>query len=132
MYLVFIWGLIILIFLQPNLIHVLNSSILGRGLIVLSVILFNLKHKKSGLIYLLFIMLAINSIPDRMEGLEALSPEEYSDDLVIHYTDREKTEKQMITPKPDNIVSLITPLDNNDEPLPSEPTTESFNYSRFP
>lgn len=133
MYLVFIWGLILFVFLQPSLIQLLNSSILGRAFIVFSVILFYIKQKFAGFVYLLFIMMAINSIPDRMEGFEPLSPEEIPDNLVIHYTDREKTEKKIITPKSSNNMPMITTMEDI-EPSPSEPTTtESFlGYSKFP
>jgi hypothetical protein len=51
MYLVFIWGLILFIFLQPNLIQLLDSSILGRALIVFSVLLFSIKHQISAFIF---------------------------------------------------------------------------------
>ncbi len=134
MYLVFIWGLILFIFLQPNLIQLLDSSILGRALIVFSVLLFSIKHQISAFIYLFFIMMAINSVADRMENFEPLSPEEIPDNLIIHYTDREKTEKKIITPKSsNNIPIIITPIEFI-EPSPSDPfTTETFlGYSKFP
>jgi len=133
MYLVFIWGIILFVFLQPQLIQLLDSSILGRALIVFSVIAFYIKQKFAGFVYLLCIMMAINTIADRMEGFEPLSPEEIPDNLIIHYTDREKTEKKMITPKSSNDMPMITPMEDV-EPSPNEPTTtESFlGYSKFP
>jgi hypothetical protein len=128
--------MLILVLSQPIFIKMLNSSILGRIAIIVSAIFLGLQNPILGFVYAFFIIAAISSESVGVENFSRnnnnLEPSQFETEKVVE--DREKIEKQLITPTSFNTNEpIISPLeyDEIDEPSANEPETgESFlNYS---
>ena len=121
---------------QPNFIKMMYSNILGRIILLISILFCTYKNQMLGLVYvfLLIVILKMNPNEEYVENFSSTSPYPavYDDNVESEIsTDREKMEKKMITPISSNdSVPTITPLMydyDNIEPVASEPiTTETF------
>ena len=121
---------------QPKFVKMVYSSILGRIILLISIIFCTYKNHILGFVYafLLIVILKMDPSVDYVEkfGPNNAYPAVYDDNVESEIsTDREKMEKKMITPvSSKNSVAIITPLTydyDNIEPTASEPvTTEPF------
>jgi hypothetical protein len=114
----------IVIILQPNIVDMLNSSILGRTFIVGSILFSSLQNHNIGLMIALIVIISLNMSNHlhvgNMEGMTLLAPEEIAPPVVKqNKNDCEKIEKQMITPKSSKH-EIITPEEPHGEPSPSD------------
>ena len=135
----YLYILITIIFLsQPKFVKMVYSSILGRIILLISIIFCTYKNHMLGFVYafLLIVILKMDPSEDYVEkfGPRYITPADYLNENELEpeiSTDREKMEKKMITPvSSKNSVAIITPLTydyDNIEPTASEPvTTEPF------
>lgn len=135
----YLYILLTIIFLsQPKFVKMVYSTILGRIILLISIIFCTYKNYMLGFVYvfLLIVILKMDPSEDYVEkfGPRYITPSDYNNEDEIDpeiSTDREKMEKKMITPVSSNdSVAIITPLVydyDNIEPTASEPaTTEPF------
>jgi len=122
--------LIIIILSQPEILNLLSTTILGRLLLIGSVVLCASINSTMGFIYI-FLIIGILSTSGILtsnvigiEGMTSLKPSEniYTNENTIG--DREKTES-LLKPKSSNGIPTISPLTIY-EPEPSDPDVESF------
>ena len=125
--------MLILVLSQPIFIKMLNSSILGRIAIIVSAIFLGLQNPMLGFVYAFFIIAAISSESVGVENFARnnnnnLEPSPFETEKVVE--DREKIEKQLITPNSyDTNTPIISPIEYEeiDEPSANEPdSSESF------
>lgn len=108
--LVFVFMLIVI---QPVIIKTLNSSSLGRLLLISSIIFCTVQNKLVGLALTVLSIAVLNETgPENFEAYEQEEEEEEEDETK---EDKEMIEKKMITPVSSyNVVPIITP--ENTEP----------------
>jgi hypothetical protein len=125
--------LIIIILSQPEILNLLSTTILGRLLLIGSVVLCASINSTMGFIYIFLIigilgshgvmsshvMMSGNS-SHGVEGMSSLKPNEY----VENKGDREKTES-LLKPKSSSDIPTISPITIY-EPEPSDPDIETF------
>ena len=119
--------LIIIILSQPEILNLLSNTILGRLLLIGSVILCASINSTMGFIYIFLIIgiLGSSSLVTSnvigIEGMLSITPIENSNE---NKGDREKTES-LLKPKSSNDIPTISPVTIY-EPEPSDPDVESF------
>jgi hypothetical protein len=120
--------LIIIILSQPEILNLLSTTILGRLLLIGSVVLCASINSTMGFIYIFLIIgiLSTNGILRNagIEGMTSLKPSENIYTNENTNGDREKTES-LLKPKSSNGIPTISPLTIY-EPEPSDPDVESF------
>ena len=122
--------LIIIILSQPEILNLLSTTILGRLLLIGSVVLCASINSTMGFIYIFLIIgilstnvLTTNGISSR-EGMSSVSPENINENKNKNKGDREKTES-LLKPKSSNDIPTISPITIY-EPEPSDPDIETF------
>ncbi len=122
--------LIIIILSQPEILNLLSTTILGRLLLIGSVVLCASINSTMGFIYIFLIIgilgshgvISGNNILSShgVEGMSSLKPNEY----IENKGDREKTES-LLKPKSSSDIPTISPITIY-EPEPSDPDIETF------
>lgn len=121
--------LIIIILSQPEILNLLSTTILGRLLLIGTVVLCASINSTMGFIYIFLIIGILGShsilrgdgiVSSGMEGMTTLKPNEY----IENKGDREKTES-LLKPKSSNDIPTISPVTIY-EPEPSDPDIETF------
>jgi hypothetical protein len=119
--------LIIIILSQPEILNLLSTTILGRLLLIGSVVLCASINSTMGFIYIFLIIgiLGSSSLVTSnvigIEGMSSITPIENSNE---NKGDREKTES-LLKPKSSNDIPTISPVTIY-EPEPSDPDIEQF------
>jgi len=127
--------LIIIILSQPEILNLLSTTILGRLLLIGSVVLCASINSTMGFVYIFLIIgilgsstLVTSSNVIGIEGMmSSLKPSENiytNENTSENKGDREKTES-LLKPKSSNSIPTISPLTIY-EPEPSDPDVESF------
>jgi len=114
--------LIIILLSQPEILRLLNANILGRLLLIGSVVLCASINSSMGFVYI-FLIIGILSSTSIKENMSSVIPDYINDakdtkDIAEVKGDREKTET-LLKPKSSNDVPTIAPLTIY-EPEPSE------------
>ena len=126
--------LIIIILSQPEILNLLSTTILGRLLLIGSVVLCASINSTMGFIYIFLIIgiLSTNGILSNnvigIEGMSLVTPENINTNTNTNTNenkgDREKTES-LLKPKSSNNIPTISPVTIY-EPEPSDPDIETF------
>ena len=124
--------LIIIILSQPEILNLLSTTILGRLLLIGSVVLCASINSTMGFIYIFLIIgiLSTNGILSNnvigIEGMSLVTPENINtnENENKNKGDREKTES-LLKPKSSNDIPTISPVTIY-EPEPSDPDIETF------
>jgi hypothetical protein len=126
--------LIIIILSQPEILNLLSTTILGRLLLIGSVVLCASINSTMGFIYIFLIIgiLSTNGILSNnvigIEGMSLVTPENINTNTNENKNknkgDREKTES-LLKPKSSNDIPTISPVTIY-EPEPSDPDIETF------
>jgi hypothetical protein len=124
--------LIIIILSQPEILNLLSTTILGRLLLIGSVVLCASINSTMGFIYIFLIIgiLSTNGILSNnvigIEGMSLVTPENTNtnENKNKNKGDREKTES-LLKPKSSNDIPTISPVTIY-EPEPSDPDIETF------
>lgn len=97
----------LLIVIQPSIIKTLNTTTLGRFILISSIIVCTLQNKLVGLALTVLSIAVLNETgPEYFEGYESVEEEEQEEQT----EDSEMMEKKMITPVSSyNIMPIITP-----------------------
>ena len=126
--------LIIIILSQPEILNLLSTTVLGRLLLIGSVVLCASINSTMGFIYIFLIIgilssrgiLSNNLSSSGIEGMSLVNPENINinENENENKGDREKTES-LLKPKSSNDIPTISPVTIY-EPEPSDPNIETF------
>jgi hypothetical protein len=119
--------LIIVLLSQPEILNLLSTTILGRLLLIGSVVLCASINSTMGFIYIFLIIGILGSstlVTSNVIGIEGMSSIPHIENTNENKGDREKTES-LLKPKSSNSIPTISPITIY-EPEPSDMDIETF------
>jgi hypothetical protein len=98
------------IVVQPNIIKMLNSSSLGRLMLISAIIFCTIQNQTAGLALTVLVIAVLNETGP--ENFDTYEPEEEVEEEEEEKEDSEMIEKKMLTPLSSyNVMPIITPDD---------------------